>query len=269
MNQPSQSGRQKMRVRSVRFWVPSLILGALFAVVGGLPLIDNLRFVARAEGADGVVVDLVDRGDYHPVVRFVTADEQSVQFEAGESAGDPSFFRVGESVGILYDPENPKDARLDTWVSRWGADAVLPLLGCFIFLLSLAGVVQSRLARRSLTSRGSHLNERFFPVPAAQAFLALNRAVSNKFNVEQSVDSTMCISFNKGVGLFSWGESLSARVASSEGGAVVHVEAVSKIPGQLGEIRRLRKLADGLFADLTNLLRSEAGGSWANTPRHK
>jgi len=237
-----------------------MLLGALFAVVGGLPVIDNLRFVARAESADGVVVDIVEREDYYPVVRFFTADEQRVQFEAGESAGDPSHFQIGESVGVLYNPENPRDARLDTWVSRWGYGTIQLLLGLFIFLVSLAGVIQSRLGRRRLTPRGSYLNERFFPVPAAQTFLALNRVVANRFTVEQSVDSTMYIGFTKGVSFLSWGETLSARVVPAEGGAVVHVEAVSKIPGRLGEIGRLRRVADGLFADLTNLLQAEVTG---------
>jgi len=259
MNRPRQSALQKMRAR-FSVWVWPMLLGALFAVAGGLPVLDNMRFVARAESADGLVVDVVDYGDYYPVVRFYTADERRVQFEASQSAGDPSRWQIGDPVGVLYDPDNPKDAILDTWVSRWGAASILPLLGLFIFLMCLAGVIQSHLGRKRLTPRGSYLNERFFPVPAAQTFLALNRVVANRFTVKQSVDSTMHISFTKGVSFLSWGETLSARVVPAEGGAVVHVEAVSKIPGQLGEIRRLRRVADGLFADLTNLLQAEVTG---------
>jgi len=249
-----------------------MILAALLVVIVAIPvrdILDSRRFVARAENTNGVVVDVVEYGDdYYPVVRFSTpnergvADERSVEFEAAEGAGDPSHFRVGDSIGVLYDPENPADARLDTWTGRWGKGAILLLPMLIIFVMFAAMVIQDRLGRRWLTPSRSYSRERFYPVPAEQTFSALKRLVSSRFAVQQSVDSTMRISFDKGWSFWSSGENVSVRVVPDEGGAVVRVEAASKIRGHLGEVGRLRKLVDGLFTDLANVLGSElTGGS--------
>lgn len=272
MNRPSRSGQRKRRVRFSSDWLAPMILAAfavLLVALAVLDILDNRRFVARAESANGVVIDVVEYGgDYYPVVRFSTpdergvADERSVQFEAAQGAGDRSHFRVGDSVGVLYDRENPEDARLDTLSGRWGDGAPLLLPGLIILLACVAMAIQSRLGRRWLTPSGSYWRERFYAVPPEQTFSALKTLVSSKFAVQESVDSTMRISFDKGWSFWSLGENVSVRVVPDEGGAVVRVEAASKISGHLGEVGRLRKLVDGLFTDLANVLGSElTGGS--------
>ena len=57
--------------------------------------------------------------------------------------GDDGSLRVGDSVRILYDPANPRDARLDSWPSRWGAGTVPISVGLVLIAI---GAVLYRLA---------------------------------------------------------------------------------------------------------------------------
>jgi hypothetical protein len=119
----------------------------ILTLVGGVALVETQRFLAGAEGARGVVVDVVEvvkrertgsgssrgftnRTYFHPVVRFTTAREQVVQFQSDEGATRPAY-RVGDTVEVLYDPANPRNARLDTWSSRWGLATICLGLGAF------------------------------------------------------------------------------------------------------------------------------------------
>lgn len=134
-----------------------MVAGAICLVVGAKALVDARLFVAKAGAANGVVVDVagaVERvqkrspgGDwydedvtvFHPIVRFVSAREQAVQFQASEGSGDPFAYGVGDSVRVLYDPANPQDARLDTWASRWGDSITLGLVGLGLVVLGGLG----------------------------------------------------------------------------------------------------------------------------------
>jgi Protein of unknown function (DUF3592) len=72
---------------------------------------------------------------FHPVVQFVTAGEQVVRFQASEGTDKRSSYQVGDSVRILYDPANPRDAQLDTWFSRWGDPLIPVAIGLFMVVL--------------------------------------------------------------------------------------------------------------------------------------
>jgi hypothetical protein len=124
-----------------------MLAGVALLGFSGKSLMDDRRFLAKAAVATGVVVDtamVVDQDDevaYYPVVEFTTAREQVVRFEADEATPDPDQ-QLGAAVRILYDPVNPQDARLDTFMSRWGLSIVMGMLGlgfvavpAFFFLL--------------------------------------------------------------------------------------------------------------------------------------
>jgi len=148
-----------------------MLAGTVCLVAGAKTLMDSRRFMATATAADAVVIDVagvveqVRRGSgdnwyyedatvYHPVLRFVTAREQAVQFQAREGSEDPSAYRVGDSVRILYDPANPQAARLDTWSGRWGEGIVLGAIGLALVLIPAVILLfvigpRSRAARRA------------------------------------------------------------------------------------------------------------------------
>jgi len=144
-----------------------LMLAGIFLVgVGVKGLVDSWRFMANASSAKGVVVDVVgvvervQRGSgdrtyyenvtfFHPVVQFVTAREQVVRFQADEGTDKRSAYQVGDSVRILYDPANPRDAQLDTWFSRWGGPLIPVAIGLvMVVLVTVIYRSSGRAARR-------------------------------------------------------------------------------------------------------------------------
>jgi Protein of unknown function (DUF3592) len=117
------------------YWAPRFFLGVgvLLLVVGAVVALFTARFIAGAERADGTVVDLVlsDSGDdeddqdvvYRPVVRFTTAEGRAVEFVSSLGSSPPSHSK-GDSVEVLYDPDDPNDARLSDFLDLW-FDALL------------------------------------------------------------------------------------------------------------------------------------------------
>jgi Protein of unknown function (DUF3592) len=134
-----------------------MLLGGILVGFGFKMLADTRRFLATAEPAKGVVVrvdkrvrsERVGSGDSahwanvtrnFPIVEFRTSREQVAQFQA-----DDGSLRVGDSVGLVYDPANPRKARLDKWGNRWagplafwGAGLALVVMASATYLLSRA-----------------------------------------------------------------------------------------------------------------------------------
>jgi hypothetical protein len=128
------------RPRPLVLWTGFLALGAAVAVVGAAALLADLALSPRSARADAVVVAVaeraVSRGQrfYHPVLEF-TADRRRVRFEAEGRVRNRAAIHVGEVRQVVYDPDDPADAQLDTpwrWV-RWlvviGLGLVLVLIG--------------------------------------------------------------------------------------------------------------------------------------------
>ncbi len=140
---------------SRNFALGLVLAGLVIGVLGFHFLLDSRRFYARATAtADGVVVDVVESNSgentaYFPVVRFVTPFEQTVEFKSDSTDRD---YQLGDSVRVRYDPRNPQDARLDTWLEQGGFGATLMLIGFF----ALIGGVVWWYFRRARRHVGAH-----------------------------------------------------------------------------------------------------------------
>jgi uncharacterized protein DUF3592 len=244
------------RIREVTsLW--SLYLLAVACIAVGAPrLVDDLRFVAAAHSTTGVIVEveMVDETDlYRPIVEYTGPDGRRVRFASGQTAGDRSTYRVGQSIGVLYAPDNPADARLDTWQSRWASDAILPALGVLLILLGFVGVWQSR------RPAGPHQAERRFTASPARTYAALAVAVRTSFHLHSCDESTMRIWFGSGMSLFTRGETFTAQVTPAQSGAdgaLVRVTGVGNVSAVLFQASRLNTQTQRLFTDLAALLDS-------------
>jgi hypothetical protein len=101
--------------------MPRLIVGVFLAVallmlgIAAVSASDAARAQAREQSAVGRVVDIAvytDRSgavSYYPVVAFYLPDEtvQTVQMPV-----DAAGYTQGQQVNVLYDPEQPRSARL-------------------------------------------------------------------------------------------------------------------------------------------------------------
>jgi len=64
----------------------------------------------------------------HPVVKFRTKDGEVVEFESPYGQNPPAY-RVGQRVPVLYDPDRPEAAAIQSFVSPWLWCLVTGLLG--------------------------------------------------------------------------------------------------------------------------------------------
>jgi hypothetical protein len=130
----------RTRQRANRFAIPFLIVaGAGLFFLGAHLHKKTVIFLDTAERGQGVVVEMVsnhssDSTTYSPVVEF-EAGGRKYRFKDSVGSNPPSH-RTGERVGVLYDPANPKDARIDR--GRWNK-AVPLLIGGFGALLCILG----------------------------------------------------------------------------------------------------------------------------------
>ncbi|MQA80905.1 MAG: DUF3592 domain-containing protein [Streptosporangiales bacterium] len=144
---------------------PALFAPLMFAVVGTLfvlhgirALVEFLSFRRRAVRCEGLVADMrkvwhSGRGSnnsghyiHYPVLAFRATDGREVQTVA-KNGSNPPMHRVGDNVGVLYDPRDPARA----YAGRAVSARVLPVLfvvagGAFavggVTMLLRAGVVE-------------------------------------------------------------------------------------------------------------------------------
>ncbi len=121
------------------FRAAALVLGAI-AVISA---ISTLYFLVRAEPASGQVVGFEEVTNpaptanpagtssfEHAVVEFETAGGDTRRFQ-GRSGRAGSTFAVGDSVGVVYRPDRPDLARIDSIPEVWAT----PLIFGGLFLV--------------------------------------------------------------------------------------------------------------------------------------
>lgn len=152
-----------LRSRDMR---QNTIGGVLFMAIGGIFLYfawvsaSNTRaFHATALQAQGQVVGYKeswskdDNGrtsvSYYPIITFIalrTAQRESLEYrvDAGHKVtftagvGGSQRYGIGETVSVSYQPDDPENARLDSFVQNW---LLATILGAFGFAFGGAGLL--------------------------------------------------------------------------------------------------------------------------------
>ena len=94
------------------------------------------RFTSRAARAEGVVARL-NAGGSHPQIEFTTASGTRVSYPQG---GFVFGYRVGQTVQVLYDPDDPAHtARVGTVGALWFVPILLLGIGVAFVLSGILG----------------------------------------------------------------------------------------------------------------------------------
>jgi len=115
-------------------------------------LLDTRSDIARADKADGTVIDLLGERDsdgdmiYYPRVRYVTRSGNPVEF-MGSVGSRPAAFDVGEPVAVLYDPAEPEEAHIDSFFQLWFAALILGVIGLVFAVIGGGGALAALRAR--------------------------------------------------------------------------------------------------------------------------
>jgi hypothetical protein len=147
---------------------PSVIIKILIAFSGAALLAyaavsrqDTRSFLANAERAKGTVVKLAPghankSGSLRPVILFTDRSGNPVAFIAHAGSRQPAF-RRGNNVRVLYLPQKPEEARIDSF-SRLRGGLLLSGFTGTIFLLAAAVMFTAPLRKkrriRMLMERG-------------------------------------------------------------------------------------------------------------------
>lgn len=135
-------------------------------------------FVSTAESSPGTVVEIKkstyrdSKGrtstTYYPIVEY-RAEGGKLRVQGSIAGGS---YRVGDSVGVLYQRANPEDAWLDTFAEKWVASIVSGCLGAFFSIFFLV----FRLVGRSLRGH-PELKQTGLPVQGTIEGVEVNRSL--------------------------------------------------------------------------------------------
>ena len=134
-----------------------LALALPILIIGAVELAKVAQTVAASARATGTVVDNVletfqgDQTAYVPVVEFVPEGSADAVRFTDDVGTDPPQFEVGEQVDVLYDPSNPQDARVATWMRLWFSPMVVIAFGVLPVVVGGVVWVWLRVRRSSYT----------------------------------------------------------------------------------------------------------------------
>ena len=118
-------------------------VAALMLCIAAVSTYFNLQKALREESAPGIVAEVIERREYvseqdrvyetyyYPVVRFAASDGKTREVQLSEGSARPTY-EAGEEVTVLYDPEHPLDARIQSFDSNllaWILPGITGFLG--------------------------------------------------------------------------------------------------------------------------------------------
>ncbi|MBX9256680.1 DUF3592 domain-containing protein [Desmonostoc muscorum CCALA 125] len=136
-------------------------VGSIIAVTGIIIGMNTRSFVAAAIPAEGTVIELVQRLSspdskgrrsyiYYPVVQYTTRSGESTIFESNSGSSPPQFAK-GQHVEILYTPDKPGSAMINSWLTLWflplmltGLGSIFAVVGGVVLLKSFPGLMSSK-----------------------------------------------------------------------------------------------------------------------------
>ncbi|MCS6782915.1 MAG: DUF3592 domain-containing protein [Gloeomargarita sp. SKYBB_i_bin120] len=79
---------------------------------------------------------------YYPVVEYSLPNGRRVRFTA-KVGSDPPRYRLGQIVEVLYNPNDPFDARIDNFLELWLGPLFWGGFGLFFLVMGLVAPVRS------------------------------------------------------------------------------------------------------------------------------
>ncbi len=150
-----------------------MLIGAFFITQS------TLDFKSKAQLIEGQVLKNVQRRSkdsytYYPIVAFITPDGRQVEFMSSTGSKPPSY-AAGETVEVLYLPDNTEDARINSFFSLWFGSIVLGIMGSVFFLIGAGLAILGIRNKR----RNAQLKTMGTPVDAQFCRVELNESYSS------------------------------------------------------------------------------------------
>lgn len=125
-----------------------IILGVAVVAAGGYSFLSTVRILANAGRVEGTIVRIdvetstssnkdgasSTSASYLPVVSFRDEGDEQHTFKSGTDSPDA---RVGDKVSVVYNRDNPGEARIDSFSSLWGPSIFMYIFGAVVLGIGL------------------------------------------------------------------------------------------------------------------------------------
>ncbi len=119
--------------------------GLVILASGFLLVSQTQSFIQHAHLTQGVAIS--SESAWTPVVQFTTQDGQAVEF-ISKAQGHSPFYALGDSVPVIYNPENPEEAEINEPNYLWATHRALFLVGCVFSIVGPAELILLAIQRR-------------------------------------------------------------------------------------------------------------------------
>lgn len=135
-----------------------LLVGAFFSY-------QNSKFFLQGSiSANGTVI-AIDRSSspgkkgkspsYHPVISFTTESGEPIEFRSSTGRGKNTYTK-GQIIEVLYQQAAPRQARMNSFFSLWGATLILAGLGAVFFALGYSIIFFSKRKEKKIVYLKKH-----------------------------------------------------------------------------------------------------------------
>ena len=132
-----------------------LVCGSFLIFVTMLICYGQIAFITKSKIAQGTVVKVEYSESIYkgrvvitdwPTIEFTVSGERTITFKPNETFSDIHYF-MGQKVDVLYLPEKPSEAKIDSIMSLFGPSMLIGVIGATLIGFPLY------LARKTLRHR--------------------------------------------------------------------------------------------------------------------
>ena len=127
-----------------------ILIGLTFATIGVVALVIAFLWLNSTKERLksmvhhlGTVVEKIrverpgETANFYPVIEFKTQTGEVFRFE-GKTSGPENEYKIGEQVEILYDPQDPQGAMINSWKELWFPSIAMMIIGGGMLVLGIA-----------------------------------------------------------------------------------------------------------------------------------
>lgn len=143
---PRASAREGILMKRDSSWIYLMGFFCLLAVFmiyyGVSQIVKAASFKAKASVATGEVVRNEERllraarYIYHPIVKYTPEGGTEFEFK-GHTGSNPPEHKVGDTVRVIYNPQNPSEAMIDSFLDLYRTPLIPAGLGALLLLIFL------------------------------------------------------------------------------------------------------------------------------------
>lgn len=145
----------KFKTTILKFTGVFVILSSIFPIgMGVFFYLQSRSFLANSVKTTALVSDLQRSGDvYYPIFSFTDKEGKTYAFKSS-SGSNPPAYKTGDTVSVLYDPENPTEARADSFFDLWLFPVLAVAMGIGSIIIGTVFVFIGRRKIREIEANG-------------------------------------------------------------------------------------------------------------------